>query len=307
MPKSILLVDDNATVRRLICRCLESESHLKVCGQAVDGHDAIEKAQRLKPDLIILDLSMPVMNGLEAAKILSKLMPHVPLALLTADDRELTQPHARAAGIATVISKLDGVAKLCVKSAPSFARCHPPPRPSAPPTSRKLRAPHRCENIDRPLIVSSIPCVTRTPQFTPQARQRFTKPVSAAADDLYCWDAETRKSMLDVREETLEAPVCHRNAGTRTFRRKTGVAAYSRLRDPLERKSPCPGALLSVGLGTHSPNIRVDISVNLHPTCSLKRVQRPIVVFSAKIRIPKFPVQSSSNPWMSNSVAASSR
>ena len=133
MPKSILLVDDNATVRRLICRCLESESHLKVCGQAVDGHDAIEKAQRLKPDLIILDLSMPVMNGLEAAKILSKLMPHVPLVLLTAHDRELTEPHARAAGIATVISKLDGVAKL-MREVCAVVRQMPPAAKAQRPT-----------------------------------------------------------------------------------------------------------------------------------------------------------------------------
>jgi chemotaxis response regulator CheB len=60
-------VDDHAYVRKIVSNFLESESSFEVCGEAVDGYDAIQKAKDLNPDLIILDLSMPRMNGIEAA------------------------------------------------------------------------------------------------------------------------------------------------------------------------------------------------------------------------------------------------
>jgi PleD family two-component response regulator len=65
MAKTILIADDSDVVRRAVCEAFALESDFEVCGEAHDGHDAIEKAQRLHPDLIILDLSMPVMNGLK--------------------------------------------------------------------------------------------------------------------------------------------------------------------------------------------------------------------------------------------------
>jgi CheY-like chemotaxis protein len=72
MPKSILVVDDSDTVRKLTRLFLESQIELEVCGEAVDGVDAIEKAKELKPDLIVLDLAMPRMNGVEAASALKR-------------------------------------------------------------------------------------------------------------------------------------------------------------------------------------------------------------------------------------------
>ena len=62
MPKCILIVDDHANVRKIIRDFLENESGFEVCGEAVDGYDAIQKAKELNPDSIILDLSMPQMN-----------------------------------------------------------------------------------------------------------------------------------------------------------------------------------------------------------------------------------------------------
>ena len=66
----ILIVDDNASLRRCIRTFLESATPLEICGEAVDGVDAIQKAQQLNPDLILLDLAMPKMNGAEAASVL---------------------------------------------------------------------------------------------------------------------------------------------------------------------------------------------------------------------------------------------
>jgi chemotaxis response regulator CheB len=65
--KSVLVVDDNAFIRQVLCRVFTSEAGFDVCGEAENGRDAIEKAQVLHPDLIVMDLSMPVMNGIDAA------------------------------------------------------------------------------------------------------------------------------------------------------------------------------------------------------------------------------------------------
>jgi DNA-binding NarL/FixJ family response regulator len=82
VPKSILIVDDLAAVRKSV-RSFLIDSGFTVCGEAVDGYDAIQKADELKPDLILLDFAMPRMNGIEAAPILKKMLPETPIVLLS--------------------------------------------------------------------------------------------------------------------------------------------------------------------------------------------------------------------------------
>ncbi len=82
MVGSILIVDDNAFIRKALCEIFKREEDLDICGEAENGRDAIEKAQQLRPDLIVLDMSMPAMNGLDAARMLKRLMPKVPLMLI---------------------------------------------------------------------------------------------------------------------------------------------------------------------------------------------------------------------------------
>lgn len=84
----------------------ESREGWEVCGEAVNGRDAVEKAQQLKPDLIVLDLSMPEMDGLQAARVLKALMPDVPVILFTnfGEDPFIEQ-EAIAVGIKEVVSK----------------------------------------------------------------------------------------------------------------------------------------------------------------------------------------------------------
>ena len=103
-PKCVLIVDDHAEVRQAL-RSLFVSNGLEVCGEAVNGLDAIQKAQNLNPDLILLDLSMPVMNGLEAARELSKIMPNVPLVMFTNHASKSMEEEARKVGILRVISK----------------------------------------------------------------------------------------------------------------------------------------------------------------------------------------------------------
>ena len=112
MAKAILIADDNDTVRRAVCEVFTREADFEVCGEARDGQDAIEKAQQLHPDLIILDLSMPVMNGLEAARVLRDLMSSVPIIMFTLYVDALVKAEARSAGIADVVSKSEHISVL---------------------------------------------------------------------------------------------------------------------------------------------------------------------------------------------------
>jgi len=103
--KSILIVDDNLAVRRSLRALLEQHADWKVCGEGENGREGIDKAQKLHPDLIILDLSMPVMNGFEAAIQLKRLMPAVPLLMLTTFETSQISGAATMAGITTVKAK----------------------------------------------------------------------------------------------------------------------------------------------------------------------------------------------------------
>lgn len=100
-----MIVDDHAVIRRMIRAVFEAED-LEV-SDAVNGADGVQKAQEIKPSLIILDMSMPVMNGLEAARALKLLMPLVPLLMFTNNAGGILETEARSAGIAAVISKSD--------------------------------------------------------------------------------------------------------------------------------------------------------------------------------------------------------
>jgi DNA-binding NarL/FixJ family response regulator len=81
--KRVLLVDDNAAVRSLVRQLFELQPDFEISGEAENGRDAIENAERLKPDLIILDLIMRVMTGLDAAPLLKQLLPATLIILFT--------------------------------------------------------------------------------------------------------------------------------------------------------------------------------------------------------------------------------
>jgi DNA-binding NarL/FixJ family response regulator len=104
-PKRVLIVDDHLAMRRAVTRVLQSQSNVEVCGEAENGRVAIEQAQRLKPDLIVLDLSMPIMNGLEAARILRGMMPDVPILMYTSFATSNLAEEALAAGVSRVSTK----------------------------------------------------------------------------------------------------------------------------------------------------------------------------------------------------------
>jgi two-component system vancomycin resistance associated response regulator VraR len=108
--KQILLVDDSDVIRVATRHFLERQPGFAVCGEAIDGLDAVEKAQELHPDLIILDLAMPRMNGLEAARELRIMMPAVPIILFTWYADAIQAEDATDAGINVIVSKTNPAA-----------------------------------------------------------------------------------------------------------------------------------------------------------------------------------------------------
>jgi CheY-like chemotaxis protein len=108
--KYILLVDDNEVVRIATRHFLESQPGFLVCAEAVDGIEALEKARELSPDLIILDLAMPRMNGLQTARALRATMQTVPIILFTWYADAIQPRDAADAGVSAVISKTNPAA-----------------------------------------------------------------------------------------------------------------------------------------------------------------------------------------------------
>ena len=116
MRKTVLIADDNAFVRTALYELFEREPDFAVCGLAENGREAIEEARRLRPDLIILDFAMPLMNGLEAARVLKQIMPGVILILYSAACDELPAHIGMSAGISELISKSERVSSLIEKA-----------------------------------------------------------------------------------------------------------------------------------------------------------------------------------------------
>src|SRR5438270_1121764 len=109
--RRILVIDDGDSVRDVIRIFLE-HAGFEVCGEAGDGMEAIELAANLKPDLIVLDLAMPRMNGAEAASILSATMPDVPIVVLTMYENVLGSALASAVSVKAVVDKTEGIGRL---------------------------------------------------------------------------------------------------------------------------------------------------------------------------------------------------
>ena len=112
MAKRILIADDSTVVRRIIGMFLRTRKDIEVCGEAANGTEAIEKAKLLNPDLVLLDLAMPEMNGAEVASILKKMMPNVHIILFTMYSENIGRSLTSTIGVDMVLSKPDGMISL---------------------------------------------------------------------------------------------------------------------------------------------------------------------------------------------------
>ncbi len=101
----ILIADDKRHIRRELRDLIEAHPGWVVCTEAEDGVQAVHRAKQFKPDLIILDLAMPELNGFEAAVRISKALPGVPILMLTLYASPLVEKEAEKVGVQRVISK----------------------------------------------------------------------------------------------------------------------------------------------------------------------------------------------------------
>ena len=114
--KTILIADDHSHVLAAVRTLFSSQPDFSICGEARNGDEAVAKAMQLHPDLVVLDMSMPVLNGLEAAQILRKTMPDMPIILFTGHRTKFSDAYAAAAGVTAVISKEDDIHVLVDKA-----------------------------------------------------------------------------------------------------------------------------------------------------------------------------------------------
>ncbi|HLZ92214.1 MAG TPA: response regulator [Candidatus Acidoferrum sp.] len=103
-PLRILIVDDSDATRRILQTIVRSR-HWTVCGEAESGWSGIRKFQELRPDLVLLDLAMPDINGIEVARMMSALDKTVPIILFTVLNLEGLERAARNAGVYAIVSK----------------------------------------------------------------------------------------------------------------------------------------------------------------------------------------------------------
>jgi DNA-binding NarL/FixJ family response regulator len=122
MPKRVLIADDSLHVRDVLRMFLEKVEEIEICGEAVDGLDAVEKAVQLVPDLVLLDLAMPQMNGAEVASILKKKMPGMRIILFTMYNENVGKSLTSAVGVDVVLSKPDGLSQV-LRSVKSLLAC----------------------------------------------------------------------------------------------------------------------------------------------------------------------------------------
>jgi DNA-binding NarL/FixJ family response regulator len=101
----ILVADDHEAVRKGVCTILASRSEFEVCGEAANGEEAIEKAISLKPDLVILDINMPVLGGFGAAKEIQRLLPEVRILFFSMHDSGQFVDEAKKAGVQGFVAK----------------------------------------------------------------------------------------------------------------------------------------------------------------------------------------------------------
>jgi len=101
----VLVVDDNESIRRSICQILRSQADIEIVCEAVDGADAIQKIRQHQPDVVLLDITMPAMNGLEVAEIVKTESPSVQVLIVSQHDSRGFQWGALAAGVSGYINK----------------------------------------------------------------------------------------------------------------------------------------------------------------------------------------------------------
>ena len=101
----VLVADDSELIRRCIMQVLAAVPQIEVCGEARDSSEAVAKAQELRPDLVLLDISMPGVGGLKASRLIRQVLPETKVLVITHNDASMMLPAARDYGAEGCIDK----------------------------------------------------------------------------------------------------------------------------------------------------------------------------------------------------------
>jgi DNA-binding NarL/FixJ family response regulator len=122
----VLIADDHEAVRKGVAGILETRGDVEICGEASNGEEAVRKAHELKPDLIIMDFTMPVMDGLEASRRILKAAPQTPILMFSMHKMETLTEAAKQVGARGFITKGESAENLLravdnvIRNAPFF-------------------------------------------------------------------------------------------------------------------------------------------------------------------------------------------
>lgn len=106
------MADDNEVARGILRDIVKTHANWEIVGEAVDGKDAIQKASELKPDLVLMDLAMPNMDGITAAREIRKLLPDAPILLVSLHNIPHVEMMAKSAGVQKFVAKMDADSTL---------------------------------------------------------------------------------------------------------------------------------------------------------------------------------------------------
>jgi DNA-binding NarL/FixJ family response regulator len=112
LPFRILIADDHSAVRSVLRALIESHADWQVCGEAANGLEAVAKTEELKPDLLVLDMAMPIMDGIRAAREISKGSAALPILMHTMHSSRTLDLEAQKAGVSQVVNKGESGDKL---------------------------------------------------------------------------------------------------------------------------------------------------------------------------------------------------
>lgn len=116
MRNTVLIVDDSSAMRQALGRLFRAAGEFQVCGEASNGTEAIEMVTALHPDVVVLDLVMPGLNGLETAPKLKKLSPPTHIILYTMNAEGILEKQASSAGVSALVSKAEGMKSFITKA-----------------------------------------------------------------------------------------------------------------------------------------------------------------------------------------------
>src|SRR5271169_4042180 len=108
----VLVVDDYGPFRRFVCSTLKQRSDLRIIGEASDGLEAVQKAEELRPDLIVLDIGLPTLNGIEAARRIRKLSPESKILFVSQESSADVVQEALSLGAAGYVLKVRAGSEL---------------------------------------------------------------------------------------------------------------------------------------------------------------------------------------------------